>query len=52
MRAVNRNSETLAQLYNTKEDKRLAKTLTSIDREKTAFRNAITRDEKVTRTCT
>lgn len=47
VRAINRTSENLAQYVNKKEDERLAKKLTSIDREKTVFNNSITRDEKV-----
>ena len=47
VKAINRHTENLAQYINIKEEKRLAKKLTCIDREKTVLRNAITRDEKV-----
>ena len=47
VKAINRTSENFAQYINKKEDERLAKKLTSIDREKTVFNNSITRDEKV-----
>ena len=47
VKAINRSSENFAQYINKKEDERLAKKLTSIDREKTVFNNSITRDEKV-----